>query len=65
MKIETLIRQTLGNHDFCVFTTFLPFTLFNQEFGGKKITEVHFHKLRADHFSKRMFPTVRAICTGN
>jgi len=63
MKIETLIPQTLGNHDFCMFATFLLFTPFNHNFGGKKITEVYLHKLRADHFSKSMFSTVRAICT--
>jgi len=50
MKIETLIHQTLGNHNFCIFTTFLIFTLFNQNFGDKKITEVHLRKLRADYF---------------
>lgn len=55
MKIETLIHQTLGNHDFCIFNRFPLFTLFYQDFGGKKITEVHLRKLRADHFSKFVF----------
>jgi hypothetical protein len=41
MKIEILIDRTFGNHDFCIFTTFLPFILFNQDLGGKKITVVH------------------------
>ena len=62
MKIETLIHQTLGNHDFCIFNTFLFFTLFNQDFGGKNITEFNLYKLRADDFSKRVFPRVgRAV----
>jgi hypothetical protein len=59
MKIESCIHRTLENRAFCIFTTFLLFKLLNQEFGGKKITKAHLHKLRADKFEKRAFSTVR------